>query len=263
MSVRLLSPPDGWTVVTARRGAAHQSASEAEGDVVYVTGEFPGIVTNDGPRGGAIWGLRQEVDGTDGTWSVIASKILAQPYPLSGNACEGMSFPFMLCCSYESLRKGIETFQQDEDVEFRLKYIRLGWWGRSAQNKMTRITIRGQVLIEALRSGYVDLAECQVLAWFRPHAKEAFEEFGLDVSQFANLTRWALIRDRFDLLIVEDDDPRGIRLMVERNGAVEQGSWVMADGSKATLETIRGKHRDLVTEVQTRRKEAAAQVAGE
>ena len=93
MSVRLLSPPDGWTVATARRGAAHQDANEAEGNVVYMTGEFPGIVTNDGPRGGAIWGLRQEVDGTAGTWSVIHSKVLAQPYPLSGNACEGMSFP--------------------------------------------------------------------------------------------------------------------------------------------------------------------------
>lgn len=258
MSVRLLSPPDGWTVATARRGAAHQSANEAEGNVVYMTGEFPGIVTNDGPRGGAIWGLRQEVDGTAGTWSVIHSKVLAQPYPLSGNACEGMSFPFMLCCSYKSLRKGMETFQQDGEVEFQLRYIRLAWWGRSAQHKMTRITIRGRVLMDALRSGHVDLAECQMLAWFTPHAKERFEEFSLDVSQLENLLRWALIRDKFDLVIVEDDDPRGVRLMVKRNGAVEPGSWVTADGSKATLEKIRDRHDDLMTEVERGRKEAAA-----
>ena len=260
MAVRLLSAPDVWTVVPARRGSAHQSANEAEGDVVYMTGEFPGTVTNDGPRGGAIWGLRQEVDGTGGAWSVIPSKVLTQPYPLPGNACDGMSFPFMLCCAYESLRKGIEIFQQDREVEFRLTYMRLGGWGRAPQHKVTRITVRGGVLLDALRSGYVDLVECQVLAWLRPQVKETFAEFELDESQLSNLTGWALLRDKFELVIVEDSDPSGRRLMVDRNGSVDQGWWVMADRSKPTLEKIRARHCDLVTEVQRRRKEAAAQL---
>jgi len=56
MTVRLLAPPTSYSLFLARRGSTWASHGVEIGDLVVLTGTLPGVVTNDGPRGGAVWG---------------------------------------------------------------------------------------------------------------------------------------------------------------------------------------------------------------
>src|SRR5438552_13361572 len=69
MSLRLLAPPDAWTVSIARQGSPIQATDPVDADYMSMRGIFPVSATNDGPRGGAMWNLAAEVQGLD-VWRI-------------------------------------------------------------------------------------------------------------------------------------------------------------------------------------------------
>jgi hypothetical protein len=69
MSLKLLAPPDAWTVSIARQGSPVQATDPVDADYVSMRGIFPVSATNDGPRGGALWNLTAEAKGLD-VWRI-------------------------------------------------------------------------------------------------------------------------------------------------------------------------------------------------
>lgn len=260
MSARLLAAPTSWSVFTAWEGGLIRSASEAEGNVVWVSGEFPAIVTNDGPRGGAVWGLRQQVEGAPGSLMLMASKLLSEPYPLAGRSCEGVTFSFSIVCRYGDLEDTLRTLGREHAVTFKLTYCRLGWWGRAQQRKSTAMPVSSTQLLMALRDSPVDLAECQVLAWLRSRVAELFSAFGLDDPQLSNLQSWSLLRDDYELVIEPSAGGEGSELRVKRAGSIDGAWWVTADRTLETLEAIRTKELELVAAVRERRAQVREQM---
>ena len=68
-AVMALASPQTFSLALTRRGSPVASPEAAVGDLVVVTGTLPGVVTSDGPRNGAVWGLAVHLGGEGGRGS--------------------------------------------------------------------------------------------------------------------------------------------------------------------------------------------------
>jgi len=255
MSVRLLAPPDEWKVMPGFPGASSACAVE-DGSVIYASGTSAAIITNDGPRGGAVWGFEPDTSRIPSPWWLQNLTTPGQPYHLSGSGCEGVTFGFTLACSYDDLRAGTAALQADGEVHLGLRYKRLGWRGWVRQRKKTQVRVPREDLIKALTLGWTDVAECSLIGWLRIHAEEVYRELSVDKEQLKNLMMWARLPDDYKTVIEEiNGNPGSYRLGIQRagNSHVDQGWFVVADGQLATLQAIADKLASLTHDVRARR----------
>jgi hypothetical protein len=166
MSLRLLAPPDSWKVTMARRGSSHAVVEPSQADCLSIYGIFAAAATNDGPRGGALWGLEAEVQGLGECWRLQwFNSSVELPYALPGRSCDGWSrVALTLACDFDQLGAGLRELQQSGHVVFRLTYIRQGWHGRP-QQKRTSLSVPRAALLAGLKTGAkgIDLVDCQVV----------------------------------------------------------------------------------------------------
>lgn len=262
MSLRLLAPPDSWTVNMARRTASVQAPEPAEADLLLMHGIFPLSATNDGPRGGALWNIASWVDGL-GAWRLRSFDPGQQmPYALPGRSCEAWTrTAISIACDFETLGEGLRELQQIGDITFHIACTRQGWRGR-IRRKSTSLQMSRAAVLAGLREGarFVDLQTCQVVPRCRALAAERFAAFDLPHYEIDILTKWALRRDPIEYVTVPDGSPDRLKIAVRHpSGQIDQAWTVGAGRTKEVLgHIIEGQHQ-LVSEVQELR-EAAVQI---
>lgn len=232
MSLRLLAPPDSWTIAMARRGALAQTVEPADADYLSMHGIFPMSATNDGPRGGAVWNLATRVDGLR-AWRVASfSSGQELPYALAGRSCEGWSrTAISLACDFERLGDGLRELLVGDEVIFGVTYTCPGWRGR-AREKSTSLKVPRQALLAALKRSarFLDLAACQIVPQTRALAAERFGEFNLSSNDVDILTKWTLMREQVDYIVVPEGSSDGLKIAVRRaTGQVDQ-AWTVGYG---------------------------------
>jgi hypothetical protein len=263
ISLQLLAAPDSWLVSIARRGSGSQASEPAEADQLSMYGIFPVAVTNDGPRGGAIWGISADVDGLRDCWRLRFNPSVAQPYALAGRSCESWNHvAFMLDCDFSRLGEGLRDLQQPGHAVFRISYHRQNWRGQ-ARRKTAALQVSRADLRAGFKNGagYLDVAGCQVVPQARLLVVERFSDFHLPKHELDNLTKWALRRDPIEYVAVPDGSPDRLKLAIRQQGstAVDQGWCVTADGTQATLDRIREVQQQVVRDI-TEQRAAAIQI---
>jgi len=262
LSLRLLAPPDSWKVSIGRRGSPVQATDPAEADYLSMHGIFPVSATNDGTRGGALWNLTVETPGLVAWRLHWFNSGQDLPYALSGRSCEGWSRTgIALACDFEGLSDGLRDLRQAGEVTFRLNYACQGWRGHVRQGS-TSLQVSRAVLLEALKSAarFLDLATCQVVPRSRALAAERFAEFSLADHEVDNLTKWALMRDQPEYVVVTDGSPDRLKIVVRRaSGVVDQAWSVGAGRTREILGRIAEVQRRFAGDVQDIR-DAAVQI---
>jgi hypothetical protein len=192
----------------------------------------------------------------EGSWFLDRFTAIRQPYPLPGNACDGVTLVATLGCTYETIDKGWDMLQHCDEIELQVRYMRLGWWGRARQRKGARVRLRAQDLLAALKDRTAALRECLLIGWLRPRCQEAVARFNLSEMEASTLTKWALLTGDFELVIERQDGVAKLCVKQQGNEHVDQGWSVQADGQERTVAEIRDTLAVLIAEVRERRRAA-------
>jgi hypothetical protein len=276
MSFRLLAQPQRVSLHFAWPGSSHAANGVWAGAEVVLSGTIPAVVTNDGPRGGAVWGFAASLSGERGRWQLTVS-VPREPFAVGAHACEAIEISLSLRCPYGELQRAIEVLRGAADSEarraamrpgrrwltreqngmaLRLDYARVGWRG-SVRRRNTTVRFPARMLLDSLDGDPESVREALVVAWVRPEVGNRFGRFGLDDNQLSNLREWALLSGDLRLVVVPDGD--GFVLGVaDGRGGTETGRRVLCDRTEAQLEEIRKVEMGLVGEVGQRREDARA-----
>jgi hypothetical protein len=226
-------------------------------------GAFALAATNDGPRGGALWGLAAEVLGMGESWRVQSFTCSVNlPYALSGRSCEGWSrVALILACNFDLLASGLRDLQQGGHVTFRIMYSCQDWRGRAHQ-KSTSLAVSRAALFAAFRQSVdgrgLDLVSCQAAPLARFLLVERLAELDLPAVDIDRLVEWALLREPVEYIAIPEEAPD--RVAIRRaTGAVDQGWFVGVGRPEVTLTRICEIQREIAQDV-ARRRDAAVRI---
>jgi hypothetical protein len=258
MSLRVLAAPGSWTAGMARRGSSAQSIDPAHADYLFMHGLFAVAVTNDGPRGGAVWDLGAAVDGLSDAWRIQHFNCgVDLPYALPGRSCEGWSrVAIQLACNFDRLDAALRDLQLPTAVTFRITYACQNWRGRAHQASTVLEVPRASLLagLEKATTG-IDLATCQAVPLARSLVADSFNKFGLNTADLDRLTEWALLTETVEYVTIPESAPDRITVR-HSSGAVDQG-WAVAVGKSGEILAQICQTQQLVAE-QVEAKRAAA-----
>lgn len=177
------------------------------------------------------------------------------PYALDARTCVGWSrTSFALTCDFEHLGEGLVELQDDGNVTFTVEYHRQGRRGRAVRNT-TSLDVPKTRLLAAIKKGtHYDLVQCQVVPQARRLVAERLDEFGLPERELDILSRWVLLQDPLEYVLVPDGAPD--RIAIRRNGQIDSG-WVVATGKpREELERICDIQNEIAAAVSRLRAEA-------
>lgn len=251
MSLALLAAPDVWTITIARHG----SQSAAAANSIAMHGIFAAAASNDGPRGGALWGLSADLQGMN-AWRLSAfSSGQDLPYALDARSCVGWSRTmFTIACDFEHLNEGVLELQTDGEVVFTIHYICQDRWGKPKAKSTSLSVARSNLLAGFKGSNHYDLAQCQVVPSARSLVAERMAKFRLPAHELDVLTKWALLRESVECVLTPDGAPD--RLAMLKGGQIDSG-WSAGVGQpRDVLEQIRDNLKEITTEVDRLREKA-------
>jgi len=254
MSIELLGPPKQWDVSAARPSSVRgvlMMANISDAQEIVFAGSCPATIGNEGPKGGAVWDVRAEVQGLDKPWQFNPNILDRQPYTLSGKTYDGWQPRFSLTCKLGELTEGLQTLQEGENpVRFMVLYKRRNRFGRPGQ-AITTLVVPRKTILAAVKDGAarqgLDLSQAQIVKQVQEMTEAAFQRWHLNQPEIDNLIAWVWmqISDGDVTYAIEGDDPSS-RLLSKPGWG---GMTVIADGHRSTLEEIAETHRKLVGEV--------------
>lgn len=250
ISLELLSAPTSWKTVIARHGSAHAAPSPADADYLGVHGRFPAVVSNDGPRGGALWDVSADLRGLD-NWRLRAFTTGHDlPYALEARSCEGWSHTAItIACDFDRLSQGIRELHEASDITLTIHYASLGWLGHASQRSATIRWSTSSILasLRAAASG-LDLSLCQIVPAIRSLVAQRFAEFDLPEHELDFLAKWAMLPDAMEIVVQSSNGQE--RLALKRSTGQIDAGWAVGLGQPhETLSRLREIEQAVIEQI--------------
>ena len=260
MRITILRPPANWSVKLERPGSVPGVSFVAnleDAQRIRLAGTCPALIGNEGPKGGAVWDVRAQVNGLGTHWQLDGDILKPQPYTLAGKTYAGHDLPFALTCAITDLGNGIPGLEGTGPpmVTLGVVYNRHGWFGRVVSDH-SEVSVDRAELLDAFRRGAtangVDLARVKLDPWIRGRIDEDFRKFGLSEPERNNLhhAAWMAAGPQASVLTYPITGEDGAAVLYFMEGWT--GMAVAADGHRSTLTEVGDIHRALVQAVQER-----------
>lgn len=245
ITARLLDAPITWSTSYWRRPQSTAfSAMPTDADYGQVNGVISVLLTNDGPKGGAVWALRVDCPQSDGPFRPLTVSGLPSTITISGYSTDSLEVTVSLAWAMTSVADVVQLLT-DPVATFAVlvTYRRRAWW---------RDTTRSSVLIthwrdvwRSLNTGATGLAEIAI----RPDVDRGLQElkgnFDLaedDMAALRDALWWGLVNraESFDYIV---DDSGSAPHLLLRRGYQWQVSGIR---DPEMLPRIAEEHRRLV-----------------
>lgn len=253
INLQLLSSPDAWSLQLMRaiEGAQHYvQPLVSDATHCQVSGTANALVSNDGPKGGAIWAIEIKLKNLPAPCIIVQPPGLRPVVTLPGNSSEPSAFDFVFRWPIEDALPVFTALRSlAQPISLAVSYHHHGFLGKekgaSSEVSVVRADMWSALLDHAQRS-YFDIA--QIAA--RPQLDQIFAKSfrKLDISDEDRQALWqglwmALQQPEPPLDYRIEEAAGSVRLLFRIGYAVA----VHADGSRATLDTLVQEHREFVS----------------
>jgi hypothetical protein len=254
MSVQLLDLPLNWSLSFWKGSGSvvyMTTLEEATSFQIAATGHM--LITNDGPRGGAVWDLRVTSPGSP-AWCVVRPPAdLPATVTLAGYETEGGETTIALVWPIGHLDEMLSNLAgPSRTLLLQLSYKRHAW--RGARQEQSELRMPCKPIWDCLNNGRTGLADLAVLGQANRELGEAFAPFDLSPGDADALrsAMWWPIRNPDQPLDYPVDEFNGVPRLRFRNDVM----WsISGKYSLEELEKIRDAHSTLVTSVAKSRTE--------
>ena len=254
ISLHLLSPPDAWSIqLMTAIGGGQLSIQQPVSHATHceVSGSANVLVSNDGPKGGAVWAARVAVTNLPAGCTVVQPPVASEVMTLAGNSSETFSLPFTFRWPIEdSLAVFSALAMQPETIALVLSYHHHGFLGKGKRASSGVSVARADMwcaLLDHVHSSYFDIGQVAARPELDRMFNGAFPE--VRISHEERLALWqglwmAIQQPQYPLDYPVDDVTGSMRLLFRTGDAANA---VYSDGSPAVLDMIAQEHRKLVT----------------
>ena len=256
MKVQLLDLPIEWSMQYWKgRGSVKYSSTLDEAAYCQVAGVAYMLITNDGPRGGAVWGLTVTSPGLPSWCTVQPPADLEATITLAGYETAGSQMTIALVWPVDRVEEMLTKLADPlGGLTLRVAYKRHTWKG--PQRETSDLKIQYRSVWDRLNNGRIGLADLAVVGEVDRQLTAAFKPFELGDGDVDALraAMWWPIRNPDQPLDYPIDEFQGVPRLRFRNDLM----WsVSGKFSADELAQIRNAHRNLVEGIAQKRAERA------
>ena len=253
ISVQLLSHPDTWSLQFMKEidgGQQSVQASVSDAPHCQVSGSTNALVSNDGPKGGAIWAVETTLTNLPAPCITVQRLGLNPVLTLAGNTSVPSTFDFIFRWPIEDALLVFTALKSlPQSISLAVSYYHHAFLGRARKATSKVTVVRADMwsaLLDHSRISHFDIAQIAARPELDQIFDQAFRKFDLCDEERQALWQglWMAIQEPQSALDYPVDDVTGRIRLLFRTG-YPTGS-VHADGSRTTLDMITQEHRELV-----------------
>ena len=253
ISLQLLSPPDKWSLqlMTAIGGGLPSIQQSVLGAThCQVSGSANALVSNDGPKGGAIWDIEVKLMGLANPCKIIQPPGLRPVVTLPGNSSEPSTISFIFQWPIgDSLLVLDALVNHPQPISLAVRYHHHGFLGKARMAK-SEVTVRQTelwlALLDQAQSSHFDMGQVAARPDLDRMFDGAFRKVHISDEDRQSLWQglWMALQQPESPLDYRIEEVAGsLRLLFRTGYAVA----VLADGNRDTLAMIAQEHRELVS----------------
>lgn len=253
IKLQLLSHPDTWSLQLMKEIDGRQQYVQAPvSDATHcqVSGSANALVSNDGPKGGAIWAVETTLSNLPAPCITVQRLGLNPVLTLAGNTSVPSSFDFIFRWPIENALPVLTALKSPpQSILLAVSYYHHAFLGR-ARKATSEVKVARADMWAALLD-HAQISHCDIaLVAARPELDQsfhqAFRKFNLSTEERQSLWQglWMALQEPQSPLDYPVDEVTGSIRLLFRTGYA--ASTVHSDGSRATLGMIAQEHRELV-----------------